>query len=85
MKRAKGHAQLFGRIFNQGGLHTLGDHADAFVDVGNDTAVSVEKARIINHDRGLFDLAHKVERLGRGAITGLRAFYDFHQQHFVDW
>ncbi len=39
---------------------------------------------VVDHDRGLADLAHEVERLRQGFIAGLLAADQLHQRHLVD-
>ena len=74
LQRPQGHAHQFRRVFHQRRFHPFGHHADAFVDVGNDTAVGVEEPRIVHHDGRLADLAHVIQRLGhRDIARGLAA------------
>ena len=73
LQRPERHAHELRRVLDQRGLHALADHADAFVDVGDDAAVGVEEARVVDHDRRLADLAHEVERLGHRAVAGFAA------------
>ena len=84
LKRAERHADHLGGVFDQGRGDTLFHHPDAFVDVRNDAAVGVEKTCVVDHDGRLFDLTHKVERLGHGAIPGFLAFDDLDQHHLFD-
>ena len=84
LQRPQRHAHQLCGIFNQRRFHTFGDHADAFVDIGNDAAVGVEEAGIVDDDGRLADLAHEIQRLCHCAIPRGLAPDDLDQHHLVD-
>ena len=64
-ERADRHAGHAAEILDHRGRHAFGQHQVAFAQIGADHARGVEAARIVDHDRGLADRAHIVERDAR--------------------
>ena len=84
LQGTQGHPDQLGGVLDQGRADTLVHHADAFVDVGDDAAVRVEKARVIYHDRRFADLAYVVQRLRYSHITGLLTLDNLDQHHLLN-
>ena len=84
LQRAERKAELAGGVLDEGGGDALGDHAHPLVEVGDDAAVGVEEAGVVDDDRGLPDLADEVERLGDGAVGGFGAADDLDEGHLLD-
>ena len=81
MQRPDRETQKLRRVVDQGRGDAFANHAQPFVDIGDNAAVGVEEPRIVDHDGGLLVLAYIVQRLGHRAVAGLLALDDFNQQH----
>ena len=82
-ERTDRHAGHPGHVLDHGRGHALRQHLVALLHVGQDAAVGEEAAGIVDDDAGLLDGAHVVERGRDGAVAGLRAADDLHEQHLL--
>ena len=82
-ERPDRHAGHPGDVLDHRRGHTLGEHLVALADVGEHAAVGEEAAGIVDDDAGLLDRPHVVEGGGDGAVAGLVAADDLHEQHLL--